>query len=219
MFIGHFAPAIALASRRDSPGLATLCLGAQFVDIAFFGFVLTGVEKMRLTPGITRMMPLDLYHMPYTHSLVGTLVFAVLFACLVFFSVAPDKRKPAAAIGAIAVLSHWFLDVLVHSNDMTLAGGNNRFGLALWNNPALEIPLELGLVGASIWLYFRATKPVRRSSNRSLWLFLGLLVLMQIINWFGPAPQSVTLLSVMALFSFALVCGAAFFVQRGRRYM
>jgi hypothetical protein len=46
-------------------------IGAQLVDWAFFALLLTGVEKMRVTPGISVMNPMDLYHMPYTHSLLG----------------------------------------------------------------------------------------------------------------------------------------------------
>ena len=64
MFIGHWAPALAVAAKRRSPGLGTLFIAAQLVDWAFFIFVLIGVEHMRLTPGISAMSPLDLYHMP-----------------------------------------------------------------------------------------------------------------------------------------------------------
>ena len=49
MFIGHWAPALAVAARRKRPGLGALFIAAQLVDWAFFLFVLLGVEHMRMT--------------------------------------------------------------------------------------------------------------------------------------------------------------------------
>ena len=73
MFIGHFAPAfVAAAVTPDRPRLGIYFLAAQLVDWAFFAFVLIGVEDLRIVPGITAMNPMDLYHMPYTHSLLGS---------------------------------------------------------------------------------------------------------------------------------------------------
>ncbi|MGB7374735.1 hypothetical protein [Pontixanthobacter sp.] len=72
MFIGHWAPAfIAAAASKRSPKLGTLFIAAQLVDWGFFLFATVGLERMRIEPGITAMNPLDLYHMPYTHSLLG----------------------------------------------------------------------------------------------------------------------------------------------------
>ena len=75
MFIGHFAPALAAATHKDAPSLPVLFIGAQLVDWAFFGLLLTGTEKMRVSPGISVMNPMDLYHMPITHSLLGSAAF------------------------------------------------------------------------------------------------------------------------------------------------
>ena len=80
MFIGHYAPALLLATDRLAPRLGPLFIAAQLVDIAFFVFVLLGVEHLRLVPGITTMNAMDLYDMPITHSLIGTFAFAMVFA-------------------------------------------------------------------------------------------------------------------------------------------
>ena len=85
MFIGHFAPAFAAAAVSPrAPKLGTLFIAAQLVDWAFFGFAIVGIEAMRIDPSATAMVPYDLYHMPYTHSLLGTGVWAVIFGLLVF---------------------------------------------------------------------------------------------------------------------------------------
>ena len=82
MFIGHFAPALIAATHKDAPRLPVLFVGAQLVDWAFFAFLLTGTEKMRFQQGISAMNPMDLYHMPYTHSLLGAAIWALGFAAL-----------------------------------------------------------------------------------------------------------------------------------------
>src|SRR3546814_16175126 len=104
MFVGHFAPALVAATRPHAAGLGTLFVAAQIVDIGFAALLIPGIEAMRIAPGITAMNPMDLYHMPYTHSLLGAALWAALFAALVGFV----TRRRAAAVGAgLVVLSHW----------------------------------------------------------------------------------------------------------------
>ena len=84
MFIGHFAPAfIAAAVSPRSPRLGTLFVAAQLVDWAFFALALIGVERLRVDPAASVMVPMDLYHMPYTHSLIGAGIWAGLIYALV----------------------------------------------------------------------------------------------------------------------------------------
>src|SRR3546814_1809627 len=80
MFVGHFAPALVAATRPHAAGLGTLFVAAQIVDIGFAALLIPGIEAMRIAPGITAMNPMDLYHMPYTHSLLGAALWAALFA-------------------------------------------------------------------------------------------------------------------------------------------
>ena len=103
MFIGHFAPAMIAARHKDAPSLPVLFIGAQLVDWAFFALLLTGAEKMRVTPGISVMNPMDLYHMPYTHSLLGSAAWAAGFGALILVV---SRNRAAAIIGALVVPSH-----------------------------------------------------------------------------------------------------------------
>ncbi len=112
MFIGHWVPALAVAARRPVPSLGLLFVAAQLVDWAFFAFLLTGVEHMRFAPGISAMNPMDLYHMPYTHSLLGSAVFAAGFGGLIWLV---TRDRTGALLAGAVVLSHWFLDLLVHT--------------------------------------------------------------------------------------------------------
>ena len=126
MFIGHWAPAMVAATRKDAPSLPVLFIAAQLVDWAFFLFVIFGIEAMRMTPGISAMNPLDLYHMPYTHSLLGSAAWAAGFGALVYVF---TRNRTGATIAALVVLSHWLLDLLVHVPDLTIAGSPRQIGL------------------------------------------------------------------------------------------
>ena len=208
MFIGHFAPAMIAARHKDAPSLPVLFIGAQLVDWAFFGLLLTGAEKMRVTPGISAMNPMDLYHMPYTHSLLGSAIFALVFGVLIF---AATRNRTGALIAAAVVLSHWFLDLLVHVPDLTLAGSPPKMGFGLWNHPSIEMPLELALTFGSLWLYAKIAKP----KVLPLASLAGVLLLLQAVNWFGPVEPEVTAgTSLLAFFAFGLATLLAWWVYR-----
>ena len=208
MFIGHFAPAMIAARHKDAPSLPVLFIGAQLVDWAFFGLLLTGIEKMRVTPGISVMNPMDLYHMPYTHSLLGSAVFAMLFGGIISLI---SKSRTAGILSALVVLSHWFLDLLVHVPDLTLAGSPPKLGLGLWNHPLVEMPLELILTIGSLWLSAKVAKP----KTLPLAVLAGVMLLFQAVNWFGPVePEVTTGTSLLAFVAFGLITLAAWWVYR-----
>lgn len=208
MFIGHFAPALIAATHKDAPRLPVLFVGAQLVDWAFFAFLLTGTEKMRFQQGISAMNPMDLYHIPYTHSLLGAAVWALGFAAIVWVA---TKNRTGALVAATVVLSHWFLDWIVHVPDLTIAGQSPKLGLGLWNYPKIEIPLELALIFGSLWYYARK----RGAQGVLLWTIATLFAALQLFSWFGPIDQHVTAgTSLMAFAAFGVVTLAAYWLER-----
>ena len=210
MFIGHWAPAFVAATHPRAPRLGTLFVAAQLVDWGFFALLLAGAEKMRVVPGITAMNPMDLYHMPWTHSLLASAVWAAGFALLVWLV---RRDWISAAIVAAVVLSHWLLDLLVHRPDLTLAGAPPKLGLGLWNYPAIEMPLELALTfGAMAWFLRRSRGP---------WVpvaVLGVLLAgLQAFNWFAPPPTTVDAgTSLLAFFAYGLATLAAVWLGTSR---
>ncbi|MDZ7588984.1 MAG: hypothetical protein U5J78_07600 [Parasphingorhabdus sp.] len=214
MFIGHYSAALVAATHRRAPGLGLLFVAAQFVDFAFFGLSLASIERFRIVPGITAVSPLDLYHMPYTHSLLGSAIFAIIFAALVWFA---TRNRVAAILGGAVVLSHWFLDLLVHRPDLTLAGAPPKFGLGLWDSPAIEIPLELALTFGALAFYIMRTRPAAPRGGFSVTLLALLLLALGLINWFGPPPTEVRAAALTGLLAFAILAGAAYWVGINRQ--
>ncbi len=212
MFVGHWAPALAAAAASNrAPKIGMLFIAAQLVDWAFFGLLLAGVEHMRFSPGISAMNPMDLYHMPFTHSLLGATGFAVMFAALVWLA---SKDRVAALIAGAVVLSHWLLDLLVHVPDLTLAGSPPKLGFGLWNHPAIEMPLEVGITLGALWWYAKARQPARLPVLTLVAVLLGL----QAVNWFGPVEPEVTAgTSLLAFFAFGLATVLAWWMGKTGR--
>jgi hypothetical protein len=215
MFIGHWSAAFAAgAASERAPRLGTLFIAAQLVDWAFFAFVLIGVERMRVVPGITRLSPLDLYHMPITHSLLGAAGFAAAYGLIVGVGL---RDRVAGLITAAVALSHWLLDLLVHRPDLTLAGRPPLLGLGLWDYPWIEIPLELALTFGAFLGY------IRRTSGPAIGpiVLAVLLLAMQAFNWFGPPPaanETMAPMALLALAAYALATLAAWWVGTSRRH-
>lgn len=211
MFIGHWSASLVAATHPKAPRLGTLMVGAQLIDWGFFGLMLVGAEKMRLDPQASVMNPMDLYQMPYTHSLLGACLWGLALALFVRITM---RDWTAAMIGFAVVVSHWWLDLLVHVPDLTIAGSPPKLGLGLWNHPAIEMPLEIALVVGSLFLYAR---------NRGFALFhprvmilLATMLVLQAVNWFGPVATEVTAsIPLTALFAFGLVTLIAVWMDKG----
>lgn len=205
MFIGHFAPALVVAARPKAAGLGTLFVAAQLVDIGFAALLIPGIEAMRIVPGITAMNPMDLYHMPFTHSLLGTSLWAGAFGLLVW---AFTKRQAAAIGAALVVVSHWFIDLFVHIPDLTLFGTPPKLGLGLWNYPAAAMPIEILLIGGALFYYAHRTQAP--SGNWRLWILAALLGLFQAIDWFGPKEPIYSLaIPATMLLAYGVLAAAA----------
>jgi hypothetical protein len=120
------------------------------------------------------------------------------------------RRRPrdALVVGA-AVVSHWFLDALVHRPDLPLYPGDSpMLGLGLWNSVPGTLLLELSLFAAGVWLYLRATR-ARDATGR--WATRGLVAALLVIylgNVFGPPPPGVEAIAWVGQAQWLLVAWA-----------
>jgi hypothetical protein len=215
MFVGHFA--VGLGAKRLTPqtSLGTLFLAAQFIDLLWPTFLLTGLERVEIEPGNTVVTPLNFVHYPWTHSLLMVIGWAVLTGGAA--AVAGRSQKPAFILGGL-VLSHWLLDALSHRPDLpVLPGGGPLVGLGLWNSLPATLAVELALFGIGIVLYARATTPRDR---RGQWGFWGLAVFLPAVylaNVFGPPPPSVAAIGWSGQAQWLLVAWG-YWVDRHRRF-
>ncbi len=197
MFVGHYGVSFAAKKAEPAIPLWVLFIAVQLLDVLWAPFVLLGIEKVRIVPGITASNPLDLYYMPYTHSLLAAIGWSVV-AFLVYRVVRPIPPRAAAIVG-VAVFSHWVLDFLVHRPDLPLYDNTAKVGLGLWNLPAVALGLEALLLFGAMWLYLRHT--VRRTAM----LGFGVVMLaIQAYVFFGPPPASDKAAAATALIAYAV---------------
>lgn len=216
MFVGHYAAALALKKVEKRASLGVLFLAVQFVDILFFPFVLLGIERINIIENYTDSTHFELEYMPFTHSLVGSLLWAL--AAYVLFRWVIVKEKAIALVVALAVFSHWVLDLMVHTPDLPLwSDASPKLGLGLWNNAIATWSLEAILLVSALWLYLRSTTAVTKVGKYGLGVFVAFLLLVNVVNIFGPLTgDSKPALAISALVSYFLFAGIAFWLD-GKR--
>jgi hypothetical protein len=208
VFVGHYGVSFAAkAARRDIP-LWVLFLAVQLLDVFWSIFVLVGIEKVRIVPGITRLSPLDLYYMPYTHGLLTSLGWSVLAAVLYHAWRKKDGWAPAMIVGA-AVFSHWILDLLVHRPDLPIFADRYKVGFGLWNYPAIESTLEVLVLLAGLYLYMRSTKPVARAGRYAMVVFTIVMLAIHAASYIGPPPSEAPAEAVLAFVAYAAFAAVA----------
>jgi len=216
MFIGHYGPAFAGKTVARAVPLWAFFFSVQLVDVLWGVFIANGIEHVRIVPGFTEANPLDLYHMPITHSLPGALGWSVL-AGLVWMLVAPkQKRLGALAIG-LAVFSHWLLDLIVHVPDLELWPGGMRVGFGLWNNYPLALAVEFGVLLVGFILYLRLTEAKGLVGRIWPWVFVALLALAEYANHTTPIPEDMALAGYMGTATFIVLTVLAGLCDATRR--
>jgi hypothetical protein len=217
MFIGHYGPSFAIKAIRPAIPLWLLFMAVQLVDVAWAVLVLLGIEKVRIVPGITASNPLDLYYMPYTHSLAAAVLWAV--AAIVLCKFLPGVRTwSAAAWIGLAVLSHWVLDWLVHRPDLPLYDDTMKVGLGMWNYPAIALLLEAFLLFGGMIMYLRRTKALNAIGRFGPPIFGILMLAIQCYVFFGPPPISPGAAAITALASYVAFAGVAQWLGRQREH-
>lgn len=186
MFIRHYALAFAAKKITNPPSLAILFIAVQFLDLLWPIFVLAGIENFEIDPGNTALTPLNFTFYPYSHSLLMSIVWGIVFATIYFGF---TKNRNGSFLLGVLVVSHWVLDFITHRPDLPLTPFSEaRVGLGLWNEPVMEVILEVGLFMAGVYLYYNTVTPKRKIAFWSLILFF---LAIHFINLYGPPPPSV----------------------------
>jgi len=215
MFVGHYGVSFAAKSIDKRIPLWLLFIAVQFVDVLWAVFILMGIERVRITPGITASNPLDLYYMPYTHSLVAVVLWSGLG--FVWYRMIYKSTNFAAFLVAVAIFSHWVLDLIVHRPDLPLYDDKYKIGFGLWNFPVLAFALESILLFGGIFLYLRSSRAVSLAGKFGVPVFGIVLLIVQAIVFFGAPPTSSSSAALTALFSYLLFAGVAYYLETKRQ--
>lgn len=216
MFVGHYAASLVLKSVEKKASLGMLFLAVQFVDIVFFPLVLLGIERLNIVENFTKSTHFELEYLPYTHSLLASFLWAGFIYGV--FRIIPPRNKSVALVMGIAVLSHWFLDLIVHTPDLPLwSDASTKLGFGLWNNAIATYALEAVLLVAGLWIYLRSTKASTAIGKYGMGIFVVVLLLVNAFNVFGPLlDDNKVALAISALSMYFLFAAAAHWLDGQR---
>ncbi|KIC90939.1 metal-dependent hydrolase [Flavihumibacter sp. ZG627] len=214
MFIGHFAAAFAAKKIESKPGLGTYFLAAQWLDLIWPLLLLTGLEKVELATNPNSPIPLSFTHYPISHSLLAVAGWALLFAVVSYLF---NKNLKVAVLLAALVISHWVLDWFVHIPDLPLIPGSDyKTGLGLWHQKWLVLSIELIFFGVGVLLYTRASRAINKTGAIAFYSLVIFLVLVHLLNIFGPPPTDVQPIAIVGLSQWLLVAWA-YWADRNRK--
>ena len=207
MFIGHFA--LAFGAKRAAPtvSLGLLFAACQLADLLWPTFILLGMERVVVQPGVTVVTPLDFVSYPYSHSLLTLCIWGIALGGIY---VALRRAPLAAGVTlALLVVSHWPLDVLTHRPDMPLMpAGETRIGLGLWNSFWGTVVVEVAMFAVGVALYLRTTRARSRAGIIVLWSLIVFLLITYFGNLFGPPPPSAAMIAWSAQALWLLIAWA-----------
>lgn len=213
MFLGHFGAGLAGKAIDQKPSLGTLFFAAQFIDLLWPIFLILGIEKVSINPQSTVVTPLDFIYYPFTHSLIGVLFWALLFGGTYYLI----KRnfKTSLIMGAL-VLSHWFLDLLVHKPDLPLTTNNDYLvGFGIWNSLVLTLIVEFLIFVTGAYLYLRYTTQKNKKGIFLIWSLLIFLIIIYLFNVFGPPPPETESIGYVGLAQW-LIVGWGYWIDKNR---
>jgi len=188
VFIGHYA--IAFAAKKNVPAvsLGWLFIAVQFLDLLWPTLLLLDVEHVNINYDPSELTPLKFTYYPISHSLLMATIWAILFGivCYIF-----TKKRAYGFVLFLCVISHWFLDLLVHYPDLPLYPGNSpKVGLGLWGMPFLENIIEFVMLTAGVILYLSATREKNKAGKYLTWVLVLVLVAAHLANILGPTPTN-----------------------------
>lgn len=127
-----------------------------------------------------------------------------------------DNR--GALVVGLCVLSHWFFDLIVHTEDLPLTPWSNyKVGLGLWNYPILNIILETAIFLIGVYMYSKVTRPKNGKGKWGFWTLIILLLLIHFANTFSTTPpDSVMFIFVAATIMMTVLVSLAYWVDRNR---
>jgi hypothetical protein len=203
-----------------------LFLAAKFVDILWLILVLLGIERIHIVHGVTAANPFDFVFYPFTHSLVASFFWAgaVYVVCRLIPAKPASRQSQVALVMGAGVLSHFFLDLIVHRPDLPLESGDSyEIGFGLWNHVLASYLLEGLILLGGLWIYLGFTKSGTLVGKYGMSIFAVCLLVANlsvyredVLNFFLPLTLTPEIFASFTLGSHFLFVGIAFWLYQKR---
>ena len=157
--INHAATALILKKKFPSAPLFGLIIATEAVEYLWVGLNVIGIERTIVSEPMRSVADVHLIHMPFSHSVLTSILFAVMVGFAIFWRSGKAVKSTAIAI-SLAVFSHIALDLLVHAPDISILpfADAQKFGTGLYSNlPLPALALET-LWGVFCWYIYGGSR-------------------------------------------------------------
>ncbi len=216
MFAGHVGAALIIGRADRRVNVGGFIFSALLLDAVLWVLVLLGWESVSIPADFTSTHQ-PAFVFPYSHGLLFSLGWCVLAGAAVFLWHVHLKlgRFRAAALIAVAVFSHWLLDVLVHRPELpvTLAG-SIKVGFGLWQNMPVALAVEALIVVLGLGIFLPGAS---LSRARKSWLAVVCLLVLAFTvlgMTVAPAPPSVSAMAASSLLTIIVLCALVGWIAR-----
>lgn len=147
--INHAATGLIIKKIYPDVPMPMILVSVQLIEILWIVLNYLGVEKTTTENRVQSVSDVHLEYMPFSHSVASTAVLAASAWILFAFGFKAVDVGIAVALG---ICSHLVLDLISHARDIVIVPflGNRKFGLGLYEKPAVAFVFET-IYGIFCW--------------------------------------------------------------------
>lgn len=209
MFAGHVGVALVIGCVERRVNVGVFVTAALLLDFLLWLFILLGWESVNIPDDFSSTHQPH-FVFPYSHGLLAVGAWSVGAGALALL-LCPDVKEARwgiAALVAVAVFSHWLIDVLVHRSEMPVTTSTSAtVGLALWNNMPVALVVEAALVALGLCC-FLPQSGLTRGKSLALGVPILIVLMFTVIGMtVAPPPPSASAMAVSSWVTLVVVCG------------
>ena len=216
MFAGHMGAALVIGRAERRVNVGAFIFAALLLDVVLWLFVLLGWESVSIPANFASTHQPE-FVFPYSHGLLSSVAWSALAgaAAFIWYRHLKAAKLRVAALVAVAVFSHWLLDVLVHVPELPLASaGSLKVGLGLWQDMPVALVVEAALVVAGLCFFIPGANLSQAKSIALTVLSLLILAFTVAGMTVAPPPPSVVAMAGSSLATIIVVCALACWLGR-----
>lgn len=210
MGVGHLAAGLMLKKVEPRINLGVLFFAALLSDFLLGIFYWIGLEKAYIPANYSQLHYLT-FTFPYSHGLVASVVWSLLFFLLALLQ--RNNGIRAGFILAIAVFSHFILDLIVHIPELPVLGASSiKFGFGLWNHMPIALTVEIFLVVIGLFFYLSLNQKTFRSKYGVLILMIVFSIL-TVMGMTSSAPPNLNAVAISWIAAPLVFAGLGFWLN------
>ncbi|HOE17072.1 MAG TPA: hypothetical protein PK344_06610 [Syntrophorhabdaceae bacterium] len=180
MYTGHLALGVALKSKFHRVPAIPIIFGSALLDILDGIFIASGIDRVKPNPKSGPYLFTDLTFVDWDHSMLMATIWSLVWGAVF------KKNKKDSILAALAVFSHFLIDVPVHNKDLAIYPYSRmRIGWGWWGSLGAFSWILEGVFCAVLLAY--AWRETAKRGVSLLWPVVLIAVLfLQLSPWLSP---------------------------------